>query len=452
MKRYLPIVMAPLLVLGLAAGCGSNEEMMMPADMAMTQNAPVIENVAPLTGPPSGGIDVTISGRFFQPDPTTFKVTFGNQQAMPIKSLTQTQVVVTLPPGMRGPVDVAVQNGDGQSATQAGGFTYTIDIPGSCSTDSWCVWNPPPAAKSINAVRGSNASRIWAVGDYGYIMFWDGMKWTTQNSNVTQTLEGVFAVDSMNVWAVGRGGVILRTTNGGMAWTAQTSGVTSTLQAIYAVNSMTAWAVGLNGVIRKTTDGGTNWGMQTSGTAADLTAIYASDSMNAWVAGKAGTIRSTTDGGTNWGMQTSNTSEDLWSITGTNSTLLWAAGAGGAIVHTTNGGMAWSAQVSNTTTVLRGLYAADLQNVWAAGYGGVVVRTTNSGGAWTSQPTNTTSDFNAMWGSGPNNIVALGDYISRVYDGTDWLGPDPVTFENLFTLHGSDANHMWAVGDNGTIA
>lgn len=453
MKRYLPIVMAPLLALGLAAGCGSNEEtMMMPGDMATPQNAPVIENVAPLTGPPSGGIDITISGRFFQPDPTTFKVTFGSQQAMPIKSLTQSQVVVTLPPGMRGPVDVTVQNGNGQTASQAGGFTYVIDIPGSCSTDGWCVWNQPPAAKPINSVRGSNANHIWAVGDDGYIMFWNGMKWTTQNSNTTQTLEGVFAVDSMNVWAVGRGGVILRTTNGGMTWTSQTSGVTSTLQAVYAVNNMTAWAVGLNGVIRKTTDGGTNWGMQTSGTTADLNAIHANDAMTAWVAGEAGTIHSTTNGGTSWVMQNSNTTQDLWSITGASGGTLWAAGAGGAIVNTTNGGLAWNAQVSSTTTVLLGLYAADAQNVWAAGYNGVVVRTTNGGGAWSSQPANTPFDFNAIWGSGPSNIFALGDYVSRVYDGTEWAGPNPVTQQNLFTLHGSDANHMWAVGDGGTIA
>jgi len=175
MKRYLPILIAPILALGL--GCGSDPEtmMMMQGDMGTQTNAPVIENIAPISGPPSGGIDVTISGRFFEPDPTTFKVTFGNAMAMPIKSLTPTQVVVTLPPGMRGPADVTVQNGSGMSATQPGGppggFTYVLDIPGSCSVDGWCVWNPAPAAKPINAVRGSDASHIWAVGDDGYIMF-----------------------------------------------------------------------------------------------------------------------------------------------------------------------------------------------------------------------------------------------------------------------------------------
>ncbi|MDL1878934.1 DUF4136 domain-containing protein, partial [Cytophagia bacterium CHB2] len=59
--------------------------------------------------------------------------------------------------------------------------------------------------------------------------------------------------------AVGRGGTILTTTNGGATWVPRTSGTTQVLNAVQIINTTTAVAVGNGGVILKTTDGGANF-------------------------------------------------------------------------------------------------------------------------------------------------------------------------------------------------
>ncbi|MCC5856809.1 MAG: hypothetical protein JJT90_01515, partial [Ectothiorhodospiraceae bacterium] len=67
-------------------------------------------------------------------------------------------------------------------------------------------------------------------------------------------------------WAVGDGGTILHTPDGGMNWAAQTSGTTAGLRDLDFVDPLTGWAVGTGGTILHTTDGGMNWAAQTSGT------------------------------------------------------------------------------------------------------------------------------------------------------------------------------------------
>src|SRR4051812_29585270 len=112
-------VMPPLLALGV--GCaGSGTDMPPPAaDMATPQgDAPMIAFISPQTGPLAGGIDVLISGSQFDVNQSAVRVTIGGQTAV-IKSVTSTQIVVTLPAGAVGSVDVVVQNGNGLSATLA---------------------------------------------------------------------------------------------------------------------------------------------------------------------------------------------------------------------------------------------------------------------------------------------------------------------------------------------
>ena len=53
--------------------------------------------------------------------------------------------------------------------------------------------------------------------------------WNTQTNPDTQnrSLYSVFFLDSDNGWAVGNGGIILQTTNGGTTWTIEGAGLTT---------------------------------------------------------------------------------------------------------------------------------------------------------------------------------------------------------------------------------
>jgi len=61
----------------------------------------------------------------------------------------------------------------------------------------------------LNGVWGSGASDVWAVGDFGTIVHWNGNAWTSVSSGTTNYLSGIWGSAS-DVWVVGSSGTILR--------------------------------------------------------------------------------------------------------------------------------------------------------------------------------------------------------------------------------------------------
>ena len=77
-----------------------------------------------------------------------------------------------------------------------------------------------------------------------------------------EDLGSVTFVNSQTGWAVGSGGTILRTTDGGQRWTKQANGTTNMLFSVTFQDAQTGWAVGRGGTIFRTTDGGQRWTQQ----------------------------------------------------------------------------------------------------------------------------------------------------------------------------------------------
>jgi hypothetical protein len=96
---------------------------------ASAQNTPVISNISPSFGPSTGGTEVRISGDNLLPQvvcilpcPTT--VTFGDV-TVPIKSESDTELVVITPAHSSGTVDVTVSLAGIPPVTRENGFTFT---------------------------------------------------------------------------------------------------------------------------------------------------------------------------------------------------------------------------------------------------------------------------------------------------------------------------------------
>jgi hypothetical protein len=94
-------------------------------------------------------------------------------------------------------------------------------IWGSSASDIWAVgdkvlryngftWSLAQAAGGVlNGVSGSSASNVWAVGDDGKIAHYEGAMWMTVPRLLTARLTGVWVNSPTDVWAVGANGVIL---------------------------------------------------------------------------------------------------------------------------------------------------------------------------------------------------------------------------------------------------
>ena len=80
-------------------------------------------------------------------------------------------------------------------------------------------------------------------------------RWISQPSGTTANLRDVYFLDSNRGWAVGDGGAIVGTTDGGTTWTLEVSGVSADLRSVHAASSNVVFAVGANGTILKRGEG-----------------------------------------------------------------------------------------------------------------------------------------------------------------------------------------------------
>lgn len=112
---------------------------------------PEVLSVTPASGPTAGGTAVLIEGRFFrQPDPDAFFVRFGAAEATQIAVLSPERITAVTPPGMRGFVDVQVENGFSSAGQLPDGFEYI----------------PPPRIDRVEPAEGPTfgGERVRVVG------------------------------------------------------------------------------------------------------------------------------------------------------------------------------------------------------------------------------------------------------------------------------------------------
>ncbi len=66
-----------------------------------------------------------------------------------------------------------------------------------------------PSITAVRAIHGLSASDVWAVGDDGLILHFNGTRWENQSiAGTTEDFYGVWAQAADDVWAVGSGGII----------------------------------------------------------------------------------------------------------------------------------------------------------------------------------------------------------------------------------------------------
>jgi photosystem II stability/assembly factor-like uncharacterized protein len=105
-------------------------------------------------------------------------------------------------------------------------------------------------SRRLNAVCFVNHERGWAVGSGGVIISTadGGRTWRPQTSGVGDDLFDVKFFDAREGWAVGSGGTMLHTTDGGVTWADAKRVTTHSLERLFLVGRR-AWAVGFGGTV-----------------------------------------------------------------------------------------------------------------------------------------------------------------------------------------------------------
>lgn len=200
-----------------------------------------------------------------------------------------------------------------------------------CSRDPAKVaWKAEPTGTHQDLLGAHGFGELTAVGRNGTIVYRDEQgSWSTEASG---TKADLFAVTSRvgAAYAVGAGGVIVRSDGGAPKWTPVASGTTEDLFGV-AVEAEEVVVVGAHGTILRLTDPRAGFRRESSGTTSDLYGVAHGDRGYDFIAvGANGTIlRSVASG---WEPETGGGSHTLRAVLGSIPTM-FIVGDGGTVLH-----------------------------------------------------------------------------------------------------------------------
>jgi photosystem II stability/assembly factor-like uncharacterized protein len=105
-------------------------------------------------------------------------------------------------------------------------------------------------------------------------------------------VNAVSFIDERRGWAVGSGGAVFATVNGGRSWSALDSGTDADLLDVKFFDEREGRAVGSGGAVLSTSDGGRRWHVKSSDTKHQLERLFFLDRQRGWAVGFGGTILS----------------------------------------------------------------------------------------------------------------------------------------------------------------
>jgi photosystem II stability/assembly factor-like uncharacterized protein len=288
-----------------------------------------------------------------------------------------------------------------------------------------------------------------------------------------------------SVWAVGKQGVILHSTDGGAHWTFQESQTEETLRSVYFLDQRTGWVVGDNGTIRSTTDGGATWQPQISPVSGEtLVAVAMTSPANGWALGADGTALRWN--GARWIVQSETSfkftalsliSDDGWATTAEADTVgrivrlaggQWTSVASFQGLHdihvpaagqgSSRGDVPSCSSRGDVPSSSRGDVPSSSRG-WAVGSRGTVARQLEGRWEYVSRPPTGGQALYAVHSLGPDRAWVMGTGGLMFYYNHDrWENKTDsrVTSRTIHALRMTpDGRHGWAVGaaapDSGTI-
>jgi len=281
--------------------------------------------------------------------------------------------------------------------------------------------------------------------------------------NSDASLQAVSFPTDRNGWAVGRGGVILRSIDFGKSWVLQATPSQADWFDVFFLDEQNGWIVGgpnHEGTVLFTHNGGIDWQqVQEAVGSTALSGVYANANAEVWVVGGTGTS-SSVDGGQSWSAMpgSSFTYRAVAGYHGLASSV-WAVGLGGLAHRLASSSEGPGVPGLVTQQDLRDVHVLNATQLWAVGRAGTLLTTDPSDGStWEDRSIPGLQDY-ALSGvdfsnSGDHGAIVgeVGTVLYSTDGGEVWhQAHQPPSDE--FRLDGVHVrgNRTWAVGERGTI-
>jgi hypothetical protein len=281
-------------------------------------------------------------------------------------------------------------------------------------------------AYGLSDVWGSSSNDVFAVGESGTILHYDGNSWNVMSSGTTDDLYGVWGSSWDDVFAVGESGTILH--YDGVSWSEMARDSTGWLAEVWGSSGSDVFAVGDEGTILHYD--GVSWSAMNSGTTDGLSGVWGGGRYDVFAVGDPGTILHYD--GTSWTAMSSGTAFSLHDVWGSSGRDVFAVGWLGTILHCD--GTNWSPMESgrhHPWDNITGVWGSSGDDVFAVGYDDLLLH--YDGTSWSSM-NYTTPGLHAVWGSSGSDVYAVGEAGAILhYDGTEW---QPSTVETPYSISG----------------
>ncbi len=296
---------------------------------------------------------------------------------------------------------------------------------------------------------------VVAVGEGGTALWKQGGSWSPMESGTGRNLYAVFGESLLDLYAAGEKGTILRFD--GERWVLVETGLSS----LSEVTLRGAWGeeghmffVGDSGTIVHKS--GPNWATEPSSTSYNLYSIWATSLVDVYVAAAGGTLLRRL--GSVWSsIPIISGSVQLFAVFGLSNSDIWAAGSSGGIASYDFG--QWSPKVSNDPygRNLHGIMAFSPEDVWMVGEDGLVVHT--EGEKWMGVsiegPYYKNRTFHGVWGHLVEDVreaYAVGEKGAIIrFDGESWVDEPSGPQGDFHDMTGESLDDAIAVGDDGLV-
>ena len=410
-------------------------------------------------------------------------IAVGDDAILHYDGTTWSRADVRLPPGIDEPpywVDVW---GTGPSRTFAVGALRGVETGGGVILEydgtSWTYMNvceddeetlEPCTVGNLKDVWGNSASDIYAVGDEGTILHYDGNDedvWMPLEFEVNLRLESVWASGAGQVWAVGWNGTFLR--YGGQAWGVREVHGAPQLSDVWGTDPNNVYAIANgNELYRFDGERFTEQDLGRPGPSTRLRGIFGRSADEIYVvgdvsgAGEDGEMTFARFTGDSWqpmNVDASAPKAHLYDVWASADQHVFAVGRTtddltAMILHCDAVTMACAVEAPG------GVFADKLHGVWgcsstdavAVGERGRIAH--YDGQRWITDTLALGDELTLwdVWGSACDDVFAVGDAGTvQHYDGQTWTSMRSGTDEGLRAIWGTARDDVYAVGFTGTI-
>lgn len=235
-------------------------------------------------------------------------------------------------------------------------------LPGS---DTWQAL-PAPSDLAVHCLWDSGQG-LFAAGQLGRIYRFGGTEWTLHYElHLDVTILGMWGTGPDCIYAVGDEGLILHFD--GLGWQRMASGTQSALYGLWGLERDRLLAPGDFGLMLRYN--GSEWTEFNVGTESFLYSVWGDSLTNIYAVGLSGTLAHFN--GQRWQQMATRLREDLLSVSGSAAAGAFAVGTRGCVLRLEN--EQWLTEPSGSDAGLRGVCATQSGTVYAVGDRGTILR------------------------------------------------------------------------------